>query len=145
MEWIKENRRISCDKKELDLDVIHSYLTRSYWCAGVSREIVERSIDNSLCFGLFEDHKQIGFARMISDYSTFGYLSDVFILEEHQGKGLGKWLMACIKEHPDLQNMRRLLLATRDAHGLYSQYGYKPLAKPEMFMEILTPIKAPKN
>jgi GNAT superfamily N-acetyltransferase len=106
---------------------------------GRSSELIERSIENSLCFGLFYKEHQIGFARVISDFATFAYLCDVFITEEFQGKGLGKWLMSVVMQYPDLQGLRRWMLATRDAHGLYRQYGFKEIENIERWMEIFTP------
>lgn len=129
------NYLVSTDPARLDLDFIHGYLARSYWAEGVPREIVERSIANSLCFGVYDGSKQIGFARVITDYTTFAYLADVFIIEAHRGKGLSKFLMECIVKHPQLQGLRRWVLGTRDAHGLYAKYGFKPLAHPDRFME----------
>lgn len=130
---------VDTDKTRLDLDVIHGFLTESYWAAGVPRAVVERSIAHSLCFGLYVDRRQAGFARIISDYATFAYLADVFVLERHRGRGLSKRLMDAIVAHPQLQGLRRWSLATRDAHGLYAQYGFTPLASPERYMERLNP------
>jgi GNAT superfamily N-acetyltransferase len=138
-----EHRRneflVTTDPARLDIDFIHSYLTRSYWSEGISREIVERGIANSLCFGVYDSDKQVGFARIITDYATFAYLADVFIIESHRGRGLSKFLMECIVTDRRLQGFRRWVLGTRDAHGLYAQYGFKPLAKPDRFMEIHDP------
>lgn len=130
---------ISTDPARLDMDAIHAYLTRSYWAAGISRELVQRSIENSLCFGLFEGARQVGFARVITDRATFAYLCDVYVLEEQRGAGLGRWLMEAVMSHPEVQGLRRWLLMTRDAHGLYAQQGFTPLAKPESAMEIARP------
>lgn len=130
---------ISDDRHRLDPDVIHRYLTEdSYWAAGISRTLVERSIENSLCLGIYHEGAQVGFGRIVTDKATFAMVADVFVLEAHRGKGLSKWLMQCIIDHPDLQGLRRLLLLTLDAHGLYAQYGFTPLAAPERFMEVLT-------
>jgi GNAT superfamily N-acetyltransferase len=139
-----ESRRdgyvISTDKARLDISAIHAYLTRSYWSPGIPKAIVEKAIAGSLCFGLFaENGSQVGFARMITDGATFAYLADVFVLEEHRGKGLGKWMVETILAHPSLQGLRRMLLATRDAHGLYAPFGFKPLATPETLMEMRRP------
>ncbi len=120
----------------MDVDAIHAYLTRSYWSKGVPREIVERAIQNSLCFGVFDGPKQIGFARVITDRATYGYLADVYILEEYRGKGLAVRLMEEIRAHPDLQGLRRFALATRDAHGLYRKFGFTELNDPSIHMEI---------
>lgn len=130
---------LSTDKQQLDVDVIHAYLTQSYWSPGIPRAVIERAIANSLCFGLYHQGQQIGFARIISDYATFAYLADVFVLEAHRGQGLSKWLMEVIMAHPDLQGLRRMMLATRDAHALYRQYGFAALGSPDRLMEILQP------
>ena len=128
---------ISTDKEKLQLTVIHHYLSvESYWAKHIPLEIVEQSIENSLCFGIYLKNEQIGFARVITDYASFGYLADVFILEAHRGKGLSKRLMEYIMAHPKLQGLRRFCLATRDAHSLYTQFGFKAIVKPENFMEI---------
>lgn len=120
----------------MDIDLIHRFLSQSYWAAGIPRALVEKALANSLCFGVFAANgKQVGFARAISDYATFAYVSDVFVLEEHRGKGLAKWLLQTIASHPSLQGLRRTMLATEDAHGLYRQFGFTPLHKPEMFMQ----------
>src|SRR5262249_12583917 len=131
---------ISTDKKKLDHALIYRFLTeKSYWSAGIPRRLVEKGIKNALCFGIYEGKKQVGFARVITDYATFAYLADVFVIETHRGQGLSKWLMECIMGHRDLQGMRRWLLATRDAHGLYQQYGFSELRNPKRIMEIWIP------
>jgi GNAT superfamily N-acetyltransferase len=130
---------ISTDRSRFDLDMIHGFLTNCYWAEGISRDVVQRSIENALCFGVFEYDKQVGFARVITDYATYAYIGDVFILESHRGKGLGKQLMHAIMSHPGLQNLRRWSLVTQDAHGLYKQFGFTPLAKPDGYMEIRNP------
>jgi GNAT superfamily N-acetyltransferase len=130
---------ITTDPSRLDLDVIHRFLARSYWAAGVPRATVERAIRHSLCFGAFDRERQVGFARVISDYATYAYVSDVFVLPSHRGRGIGKQLMAAIVAHPDLQGLRRWTLFTRDAHGLYRQYGFGEARHPERLMEILGP------
>jgi len=134
-EYRKGEFSISTDRQQLDLDVVHGFLTDCYWAKGISREIVARSIENSLCFGLYADRKQIGFARVISDCATYAYIGDVFVLESFRGRGLGKWMMECIMQHPGLQGLRRWSLVTRDGHGLYSQFGFEPLKKPQNYME----------
>jgi len=116
---------VSTDRARLDLAVIHGFLTRSYWAQGIPRALVERSIEHSLPFGLYHASQQIGFARVISDTITFAYLADVFVLEAYQGRGLGKWLVACVLSHPALNPMKNWLLLTRDAHGLYRHYGFE--------------------
>jgi len=128
---------ISTDKTKLDIPLIHNYLSKeSYWAQNIPLQIVECSIENSLCFGVYLDDKQIGFARIISDYATFAYLADVFILPAYRKKGVSKKLMEFIKEHHSLQGLRRWMLATADAHGLYKQFGFTELAHPERMMEI---------
>lgn len=126
---------ISTDPEKLDLRAVHAFLAQSYWADGIPFDIVERSIQNSLCFGLYGKKGQIGFARVISDFATYAYLADVYILEEYRGRGLATWLMECILQHPKLQGLRRWSLVTRDAHGLYKQFGFGPLARPEGYME----------
>jgi N-acetylglutamate synthase-like GNAT family acetyltransferase len=122
------------------MDVIHGFLTNCYWAKGISREVVTRSIENSLCFGIYENSgAQVGFARVVSDFATFAYLGDVFVLESYRGRGLSKWLMECVAQHSELQNLRRWILLTRDAHGLYSQVGFLPLKAPERYMELHCP------
>jgi GNAT superfamily N-acetyltransferase len=130
---------ISTDPARIDLDVVHGYLARSYWAAGVPREIVARSISHSLCFGLYEWDRQVGFARVVTDRATFAYLADVFVLESHRARGLSKLLMQAIVEHPDLQGLRRFSLSTKDAHGLYAMFGFTALRAPERHMEVLRP------
>ena len=138
-EIIKDEFLVSTDNTKLDISVIHGFLTDSYWAKGIPIEIVKKSIEHSLCFGVYCNNEQIGFARVITDYTTFGYLADVFIVEGFRGKGLSKWLMECILAHPELQGFRRWSLATRDAHGLYTRYGFTPLQQPERMMEIRNP------
>lgn len=128
---------ISTDKSQLDLSMIHEFLKTSYWAKDIPKSIVEKSIAHSLCFGVYEQKKQIGFARVISDYATFAYLADVFILESYRGKGLGKWFIKSILAHSELQNLRKFLLGTRDAHELYRQFGFNNLNRPEIYMEIV--------
>ncbi|QGX40750.1 N-acetyltransferase [Permianibacter aggregans] len=124
----------------MDMAVIHGYLSQSYWAKDIPLATLQRALQNSLCFGVFTDSgEQVGFARMITDRATFAYLADVFILDAYRGKGLSKWLMQTLTEHPDLQGLRRSVLATRDAHGLYRQFGYTALNKPETFMECWQP------
>lgn len=130
---------ISTDPQRLDVDVIHSFLSSSYWAKNIPRELVERSIRHSLCFGIFHKGKQIGFARVISDFATFAYLADVFVVPEHRGKGVSKQLMETILEHRDLQGLRRFMLATLDAHGLYAQFGFEALDHPERYVSIHQP------
>lgn len=165
-EVVVEHRRgeylVSTDPARLDLDVIHGFLTNCYRAKGIPREVVARSIEHSLCFGIYDvsseesppsfrkerekkdgatqcDAPQIGFARVVSDFATIAYLGDVFVLESHRGRGLSKWMMECIMQHPALQGLRRWILVTRDAHGLYSQFGFTPVKAPERYMELHRP------
>ena len=142
----KDNFSISTDKLKLDLPVIHNFLSHTYWSENISFETVQKSIEGSMCFGVYDNGnqalpagKQVGFARMVTDNATFAYLADVFIIEEYRGRGLSKWLMEFILAHPDLQGLRRILLATKDAHSLYKQFGFMPLNNPERFMHIHNP------
>ena len=139
MDFTKDGFTISTEKEKLDIDLIHSFLNRAYWAEGISKEIIRRSIEGSLCFGVFENDKQVGFARMITDKATFAYLADVFIIEEYRGRGLSKCLMEVIMSHPDLQGLRRMILVTKDAHGLYKQFGFTPLINVDRWMNILDP------
>jgi GNAT superfamily N-acetyltransferase len=127
---------INTDKTKMDIPVIHQYITRSYWAEGIPVETIEKAVEGSLCFGVFHGEKQIGLARVITDAATFAYLCDVFIDESYRGRGLGKWLMETILGHESLQGLRRIALTTKDAHGLYSQYGFTPLPIPERWMII---------
>ena len=128
---------ISDDKALLDRALIHRFLSeRSYWAQNVPREIVDRSIEHSLCFGVYRNKSQVGFARVVTDFATFAWLADVFVIEVERKQGVGKKLVAAVLAHPRLQNLRRFMLGTRDAFGLYSRFGFKPLAYPERFMEI---------
>ncbi|AUX35684.1 MULTISPECIES: GNAT family N-acetyltransferase [Sorangium] len=127
---------ISSDKSRLDRALIHSVLASTYWSKGIPRDVVERAIEGSLCFGVYKAGAQIGFARVITDQATFAYLADVFIVEAEQRKGYGKALMAHVTETLGRLGLRRTLLATADAHGLYRQFGFAPLEKPDRFMEI---------
>lgn len=131
--------RVSSDPLEIDVDAVHAYLTRSYWAEGIPRELVARSIPGSLCFSLLHGRAQVGFARVISDRATYAYLCDVYVLEEHRGRGLGKRLIEAVMAHPDLQGLRRFQLLTADAHVLYRQFGFEPAAKPGAHMEISRP------
>ncbi|HEX9502932.1 MAG TPA: GNAT family N-acetyltransferase [Patescibacteria group bacterium] len=138
---------ISTDKSLLDFESIYQYLNdESYWSKGIARETLKRAIENSICFGIYHQderagfaNEQAGFARVITDQATFAYIGDVFVLPVHRGAGLSKWLIQTIKAHPDLQGLRRWSLATADAHGLYSQFGFAVIAHPERWMEIFTP------
>jgi GNAT superfamily N-acetyltransferase len=140
LETIVEHRRgeflISTDPARLDLDVIHGFLTNCYWAKGIPREVVARSIEHALCFGIYDGSgAQVAFARVISDFATVAYVGDVFVIDSHRGRGLGKWLMEAITAHPSLHGLRRWILTTRDAHGLYSQVGFTPVKFPERYLE----------
>jgi GNAT superfamily N-acetyltransferase len=140
LELRRKNFVISTDRERLDLDVVHTFLTNCYWARGIPREIVARSIANALCFGIYaENDGQVGFARVISDFATYAYIGDVFVLDSHRGQGLGKWLMECIMQHPALQGLRRWSLVTGDAHGLYRQFGFTLLNAPQKYMELYNP------
>jgi GNAT superfamily N-acetyltransferase len=129
---------ISSDPYRLNMDMIYRFLAEeSYWVPGIPRAVVERAVENSLCFGVYHGIDQVGFARVVTDKATFALLADVFILADHRGKGLSKALMRAVMQHDDLQNLRRLLLLTSDAHGLYSQFGFEALGNPARFMEVL--------
>jgi GNAT superfamily N-acetyltransferase len=130
---------ISADPKLLDLDVVHTFITNTYWAREISRALVERMMRHSLCFGAYREQKQVAFGRVITDYTTFAYVADVFVLPEHRGRGLAKALLAAMKAHPELQGLRRWMLITADAHSLYEPVGFKPIAHPERHMEIHRP------
>jgi GNAT superfamily N-acetyltransferase len=130
---------VSCDRTKLDLDGIHAFLTHAYWSEGVSRETVERGIENSIPFGVYLDGDQVGFARVISDRASYAYLADVYIEEPFRGRGLSKLLMRAVIGHPELQGLRRWILGTRDAHGLYRQFGFTEMQRPERWMERAEP------
>ena len=130
---------ISADPARLDLDAIHGFLSTSYWATGRKRSVIERAIKNSLCFGAYVEGRQVGFARVVTDRAVFAYLADVFVLPDHRGRGISRALVRVILDHPDLQNLRWFLLATRDAHGLYAKFGFTPLPDPALFMAILDP------
>jgi GNAT superfamily N-acetyltransferase len=137
MEWRREAYCISTDPDRLDRSAIHGFLRNSYWAEGIPRDVVDKSIQNSLAFGLYDPDGLVGFARVITDFATFAYVADVFVLPSHRGLGLAKWLMEVIRAHPDLQGLRRWVLATRDAHGLYRKTGFEKLEDPGRFMEIV--------
>ncbi|HEY0004185.1 MAG TPA: GNAT family N-acetyltransferase [Pyrinomonadaceae bacterium] len=138
-EYQRGEYSISTDRSRLDLGVIHSFLDSSYWAAGRTLETIRRSIENSLAFGIYKGSAQVGFARVITDYATFAWLADVFVLEEHRGAGLGQWLVEVIITHPELRGLRRWVLATKDAHELYRKFGFIELKRPERWMERFDP------
>ncbi len=132
----RDGYSISTDPALLDLHAVHAYLTRSYWAAGIPLEMIQRAAAHSLCFGVYHANKQVGFARVITDYATFAYLADVYLLEAHRGRGVGKWLVETILAHPAVQGVRRLMLVTRDAMDLYARYGFQPPSEPSGIMQI---------
>lgn len=136
-EWRRDQYLVSTDKRRIDLAVVHGFLTTSYWSMGVPLEVVRRAIEHSLVFGVYAGEQQVGMARVITDYATYAYIADVFILDAFRGRGLGVWLMECVAAHPNLQGFRRWTLFTRDAHSLYEKIGFKPSAYPERLMERL--------
>ena len=136
MQWQKEKYLITTDTDKVDIDVIHQYLSKqSYWAKGIPRETVARSVQHSICFSVLHEDALIGFARVTSDHATVAYVGDVFVLRAHRGQGLSKWLMECIIAHPELQSLRRWMLATADAHGLYARFGFTALKAPARWME----------
>jgi len=153
-EWRRGEFIVSTDRARLDLDVIHGFLTNSYWAKGISSELVARALEHSLCFGIYDESgskgpglanaarpgaPQVGFCRVVSDLVTVAYLGDVFVLEKYRGRGLSKLLMKCVTQHPALQGLRRWILLTRDAHGLYQQFGFMPLKSADRYMELHRP------
>ena len=140
METVKDGFSISTEKRRLQIDVIDRFLAEeSYWAAGRTPEQTRTAIENSICFGIYFEGQQVGFARVVSDRATFAYIGDVFIIEEFRGKGLASWLLQAIIDHPDLQGLRRWVLATRDAHSLYEKFGFQPLRFPDRWMERAAP------
>lgn len=145
--WKRMIFKITDNKDDMDIDAIHEYLSQSYWAKDIPKSVVTKAVKNSLCFAVLASdtnnidskEKQVGFARLITDSATFAYLADVYILAEHRGNGLSKKLMATIVKHPQLQGLRRIMLATKDAHGLYEQYGFTALTDQTMFMQLWTP------
>lgn len=134
-EWRRDEFIISTDPERLDVRTIHAVLTESYWAKGISFDVVKRSIEHSLPFGLYRGAEQIGFARAVTDRATFAYLADVFVIDAYRGRGLGTWLMETIVSHPELQGLRRWVLLTRDAHGLYRKFGFDALNHPDRYMD----------
>ena len=139
VEYSRGEFTVSTDRSRVDLKLVHDFLAGSYWAKDIPRDVFVKSVENSLCFGIYEGPGQIGFARVITDYATFAYLGDVFIIESHRRRGLANFLMECIVQHPQLQGLRRWTLATRDAHQLYAKFGFKPLGRPDRFMELHNP------
>jgi GNAT superfamily N-acetyltransferase len=144
--FVKKGFLISTDQSLLNFDVIFNYLdSHSYWANGIPPETLRRAINNSLCFGIYFENSQVGFARVVTDKATFAYIADVFVLPAYRGVGLSKWLVQTIIQHPALQGLRRWSLATADAQGLYGQFGFSPITKPERWMEIFTPYQPLKK
>lgn len=131
--------RITTDPNRIDRQAVHQFLARSYWSPDLPRDFVDRALQHSLCFSILREDQQVGFARVVTDYATFAYLCDVYVLEAHRGQGLSKQLLRLVMEHPGLQHLRRFLLATRDAYQLYRQFGFQQLESPETYMEIFRP------
>lgn len=132
----RDGYTISADPERMDVAAIHAYLSRSYWASGIPLATVRRSMDHSLCFGLFHQGEQVGFARLVTDKATFAYLADVYVLEEHRGQGLGLWLVETVLAHPEVQGVRRFMLVTRDAARLYSRFGFEKPSEPSGIMQI---------
>jgi GNAT superfamily N-acetyltransferase len=145
MEWTKEDFSISTDKTKIDVNYVHQFLRKTYWAKNIPFDVVRGSIEGSLCFGVYHHHKQMGFARVITDEATFAYLCDVFIDETYRGQRLSKWLMETILNYDGLKGLRRFMLATKDAHGLYEQFGFVPLTMPERWMHVHQPDVYKKN
>lgn len=140
--FTKKGFSISTDKSLIDFETVYNYLSNdSYWAKGMPAEMLKKAIENSICFGLYQQNKQAGFARVVTDKATFAYLCDVFILADYRRLGLSKWLIQTIKQYPELQGLRRWSLATADAHDLYTQFGFIPVSRPDRWMEIYTPYK----
>jgi GNAT superfamily N-acetyltransferase len=140
-EYRKDNFLVSTDPARLDIEAIYAYLTRAYWATGRTKEVIAQAIENSLNFGLFDGDKQIGLARVVTDYVLYAYLCDVYVLEEYRGQGLGKWMLSCMMSYPGMRELRLFTLRTRDAHGLYRQFGFTDLAAPDRNMELFNPSK----
>ena len=130
---------ITTDQSRIDVEAAHAFLTKAYWSPGVPLAVVRKAIENSLCVAVLMAGRQVGFVRAVTDRATFAYIADVYVLEEHRGRGLSRAMIEALLEHPDLRGLRRLLLATRDAHGLYVKFGFKPLANPDRIMELHDP------
>jgi len=140
MEWRRGDHVVSDETARLDRDRVHRFLSlESYWAAGIPRAKVAKAIDHSLCFGLYDGREQVGFARVVTDRSTFAYVCDVFVDAASRGAGLGQWLVSCVLEHPELQGLRRICLMTRDAQGLYERFGFRPMPDPSRYLEMNRP------
>jgi GNAT superfamily N-acetyltransferase len=139
MEWRRGEFEVSDDRARLDRAALHRFIGGTYWAEGIPRTTLDKALENSLCLGLYRGQEQLGIARVVTDRATFGYLCDVFVAPGHRGSGLGKWLVACVLEHPDLAGLRRLCLMTRDAHSLYQAQGFEPMRDPTRYLEIHRP------
>ena len=137
VEWSRGEYTISTDRSRIDVAAVHAFLTQTYWSPGIPESVVRRAIAGSIAFGIYHGREQVGFARVITDRATYAYLSDVYVLEAHRGRGLATWLMEVVMSHPELQGLRRFALSTRDAHALYAQFGFEVVANPERQMEIM--------
>jgi len=135
LHWTRDGFELSTDHARMDLDTVHGFISHSYWGQGRTREVMERAMANAICFGVFKDGVQVAFARVVTDKAVFAYLADVFVHPDWRGRGLSKWMMEAVEAHPDLQDIRRFLLVTRDAHGLYQQFGFGSPHHPETHME----------
>jgi GNAT superfamily N-acetyltransferase len=139
MEWSRDGYTISDAQEAVDVDAVFDFLSTTYWGAGMLREVCERSLRNSLCFSLLHQGRLVGFCRVVTDRAIIAYLVDVYVLPEHRGRGLADWLIACVRAHPELQRLRRWILVTADAHGLYAKHGFAPPENPEIYMDIFRP------
>lgn len=137
IESVRGEYTISTDRARIDIAAVHDFLSKTYWSPGIPEDVVRRGIAGALCFGIYHGRDQVGFARVITDRATYAYLSDVYVLEAHRGRGLAKWMMELVMAHPSLQGLRRFALSTRDAHALYEQFGFQIVANPERQMEIM--------
>ena len=137
IESVRGDYVISTDRSRIDVAAVHAFLSQSYWSPGIPEDVIRRGIAGAICFGIYHERDQVGFARVITDQATYAYLADVYVLESHRGRGLAKWMMDVIMSHPSLQGLRRFALSTRDAHGLYAQFGFEVVANPDRQMEIL--------
>jgi GNAT superfamily N-acetyltransferase len=137
LEWRRDPYLVSTDRARIDVDAVHAFLLTTHWAAGIPRETLERAIAGSVTFGVFDDGAQVGFARAVTDLATYAYLTDVFVMPTHRGRGLGDWLVACVLAHPQLQGLRRMALFTRDAAWLYTRHGFAPMPATATYLEIL--------
>jgi GNAT superfamily N-acetyltransferase len=139
LHWTRNGFELSTDPARMDLDAVHGFISQSYWGRGRSKDVMRRAMENAICFGVFREGVQVAFARVVTDRAVFAYLADVFVQPAWRGQGLSKWILEAVNAHPDLQGIKRFLLATRDAHGLYAQFGFKPPADSKVYMERMSP------